>query len=114
MADSVVTPDGQTVFLGKLPPDPVKRAAFPPILQAAPEMPESEWKEINRRDDVGDQFMIDQSQHGSCVGFSSAGALMELRLLDGMTFQKLSGAFIYSKINGGRDDGAIISDGLTA
>jgi hypothetical protein len=47
------------------------------------------------------------------VGFSAAGALMELRALDGMGFQRLSGAYVYSKINGGSDDGAIISDGLT-
>ena len=111
MADAIEI-GGRKFHLGKLPPDPAKRAAMPPFLQAAPEMPESEWKPINRRGEIGTEFFIDQRSHGSCVGFSAVGALMQLRELAGMTFQKLSGAYIYSFINGGRDEGAIISDGL--
>jgi hypothetical protein len=115
MAD-VIDDNGQIFHLGKLPPDPVKRAAFPPLEAAAiPVLPRDQWNPINRRTlfNMGD-FAIDQKSHGSCVGFSSAGALMRLRVMEGMAFQRLSGAYTYSWINGGHDDGAIISDSLTS
>jgi hypothetical protein len=99
--------------LAKLSPDPMKRAAFPPFLQAAPTVPESDWVDIDRRIELGDEYILDQKSHGSCVGFSSAHALMRLRKIEGMPYVKLSGAFVYSYINGGQDNGAIISDSLT-
>jgi hypothetical protein len=102
-------------ILNKLSPDPVKRAAFPPFFgDTLPSVDPSLWEEIDRRTDFGDQFILDQQNHGSCVGFSSAGALMRALVLGGHEFVKLSGAYTYSWINGGSDDGAQISDSLTS
>lgn len=113
MSDTI-NADGRTYHLGKLPPDPVKRAMFPPVAPlTAPKIDPAEWQPVDRRKrfNMGD-WSLDQRSHGSCVGFSSAAALARLRVAEGQQFQRLSGAFIYSHINGGRDNGAIISDSL--
>lgn len=104
--------NGVTYWLGKLPPDPIKRAAFAPVTDAIQVLPRSQWRELNRRTVFGSDFMLDQRSHGSCVGFSAAHAMMRTRAIEGRSFQRLSGAYIYSKINGGRDNGAAVSDGL--
>lgn len=101
-------------ILNKPSPDPLKRAAFPPFESAAPTVDPALWVEIDRRQDFGDQFILDQQSHGSCVGFSSAGALMRALVLAGHGFVRLSGAYTYSWINGGQDNGAQISDSLTS
>jgi hypothetical protein len=43
-----------------------------------------------------------------------AQGFMRGRALKGMTFQKLSGAFIYAHINGNRDAGSVITDAMSA
>jgi hypothetical protein len=47
-------------------------------------------------------------------GLLAAQANMRLRASRGMTFQKLSGAYIYAHINGGYDGGATITDAMSA
>lgn len=102
--------DGCPRLLAKLPPDPAKRRLLTPFREAVPLVPESEWREINRRD--GLPWIINQQNHGSCVGFSSAGALMRARAINGSAPVTLSGSYVYSWINGGRDQGAVITDAL--
>jgi len=59
--------------------------------------------------------LLDQKSHGSCVGFSAAGALMwDLWAAGFPPPGKLSGAYIYSWINGNRDAGASIVAALRA
>jgi len=106
------TADGVERVLAMLPTPPALRATFAPFVSVAPVIPESQWYEISRRDDFGPEFVLDQKNHGSCVGYSSSGALMKARALAGQTYQKLSGSFTYSLINGGRDAGANIGDSL--
>lgn len=101
-------------ILNKHSPDPVKWAAFPPFVGEAPTVDPALWVEINRRIDFGDQFILDQQSHGSCVGFSSAGATMRAAVLAGHAFVRLSGAYTYSWINGNQDNGAQIADSLTS
>lgn len=48
----------------------------------------------------------------NCVGFATAAAAMKVRFGMGQTFQRLSGSFVYSFINGGRDQGASIGEAL--
>src|SRR5258708_2161097 len=120
MSDIITLPNGLEAIevggvyrvLAKLAPDPVKRSALPRL--SAPNVDPMDWVEINRRSDFGDDFILDQKSHGSCTGFGSAGALMRSRGLEGMPFVRLSGAYTYAWINGGRDDGAIISDTLVS
>lgn len=76
-------------------------------------VPESQWQPIDRRSIYGaEKWILDQQNHGSCVGYSAAGAEMIGRDLRGLTYARLSGSYIYSWINGGRDQGANIVDSL--
>lgn len=82
---------------------------------AAPLVPESDWKPIGRRALFpATTWVLDQDGIGSCVGNGSAGALRRARLLAGQADVELSPGALYAQINGGSDDGAVISDALTA
>lgn len=104
--------DGILRVLACLPTEPNLRARFKSFNAVAPVIPRSEWKPVNLRTQFDDSWILDQKSHGSCVGFASSGALMKCRAMSGQAFQKLSGSFTYSFINGGRDQGASIGDSL--
>jgi hypothetical protein len=61
----------------------------------------------------GPRWILDQKSHGSCNGHLCAGLLQRMRWLrgiqDGML---LSGAFPYSLMNDGRDQGSILERGM--
>lgn len=61
---------------------------------------------------VGEKYIRNQRNHGSCNGFSTAGALSRLRELRGEPYVCLSGADAYSQMNGGQDNGSMLHDGL--
>lgn len=73
-------------------------------------VPRGEWQPISRRLLFGPKFINDQKSCSGCSGWSGAQALMRLRHMAGMSFQKLSGAFLYSQVNGNRDNGSVILD----
>lgn len=77
-------------------------------------IPRSEWKPVNNRWRFDASFILDQNGHGSCVGNGSAAALRKVRILAGQPDVKLSPACLYAQINNGVDQGAVISDALTA
>lgn len=85
---------------------------YRPWREAHPKViPESEWWEVDRRPIFDAPFILDQRNHGACVGYSSAAALMRARFLAGEeSVNILSGMFVYAQINGGRDQGAVIED----
>ena len=62
----------------------------------------------------GPEWTHDQGSVGSCNGWAAAGGYARARYLrgfaDGMQF---SGSWVYSLINGGRDNGSALEDGLT-
>ena len=78
-----------------------------------PIIPESNWVDINRDAIFGATYCLNQQSHGSCVGFSAAMSEMKSRTIRGQEFERLSGAYIYSWINGGVDGGAQITDALS-
>ena len=81
----------------------------------APVFPRSQWIEVNRANLFGgSDWVLDQNGFSSCVGNGWAGALRSARVLAGMKDEKLSPAYVYAQINGGRDAGAIISEGIPA
>ena len=60
------------------------------------------------------KWMQNQFSHGSCNGFAGAGAFGKARYLRGIQDEVLfSGAFLYSLINGGQDQGSALERGLT-
>lgn len=107
--------DGIAYKLNLIPTSPEQRGKFKSIREAIPIIPESDWREIDGWSQFGDEYVLDQKSHGSCVGYSAAGSMMQARALAGQkTYQKLSGAYVYSYINGGGDNGASIGDALEA
>jgi hypothetical protein len=80
-----------------------------------PVFPESDWYDLDRRDIFGSaDWILDQDGIGECVGCGWSGGLRRCRVMAGMKDVKLSPGFLYSLINNGRDDGAVISDGIAA
>ena len=53
-----------------------------------------------------------QGRRGSCAGYAGAWALARARVAAGLPFQPLSGEFLYSATNGGRDAGSPLEDGM--
>lgn len=66
-----------------------------------------------RREMFGIEWLINQLKWGSCNGHAEAGAYQRARYIRGFDDKTLySGAWIYSLINGGRDNGSALEDGL--
>lgn len=79
---------------------------------ANPVVPRNQWVAINRRSIM--PWIMDQDGAGSCVGNGATGASRRARFLAGQTDVQLSPGCLYAQINGGRDNGAVISDSCTA
>jgi len=115
-----VDPDtGEQRKLGMLPPTAEESGLL--MAGEIPEIPSSQWvyvthEEAQARINAFTKWAwLDQKSHGSCVGFSAAGALMWDLWAAGYPINaKLSGAYIYAWINGNRDQGASIVASLNA
>lgn len=95
--------------LGCLPPRP-NFGGFPGYGDSLPMVPRSEWRDI---DFSGyNAPILDQGQHGSCVGHGAVTAFWRTWLVQNFTPHEFSACFIYALGNGGRDQGMIISDAL--
>lgn len=55
-------------------------------------------------------WVENQGSNGSCAGYAAASSLSKARVLRGMPRVDLSGAYLYSLTNGGRNAGSILSD----
>lgn len=53
-----------------------------------------------------EKWMMNQGRRSSCTGFATAGILSRARVMSGLEFLLLSGEWIYSLINSGRDAGS--------
>jgi hypothetical protein len=120
--DTITTPDGEERRLGCLVP-----AAFPtgfptfadsfPSEMLAPDAIRSAlagkpsmWGRRQRF--AGKKYIRNQRSFGSCNGWSTAGTLSRVRELRGEPYVCLSGADAYSQMNGGRDNGSVLADGM--
>lgn len=61
-----------------------------------------------------DKWIRNQGGRGSCNGYAGAWALARARVMCGLPFEALSGEYLYSMINGGRDGGSMLDDGMKA
>jgi hypothetical protein len=59
-----------------------------------------------------DKWILNQGPRGSCNGYACASALARARKLAGLPAVILSGEFVYAGINGGRDQGSMLDDGM--
>jgi hypothetical protein len=113
---------GETRRLGSLLPPKGFVSAFKTWESEKPIWEDDQIKRVitdpNRvaaRDLFGPEWILNQFSHGSCNGFGGAGAFSKARYRRGLTDKTLfSGAFLYSLINGGRDQGSALEDGLMA
>ena len=114
----IVDNEGQVRKLGWLRPTESNKMARSPRLGLKDYLestnrgliPRSQWTPVSRRSMFGPEFINDQKSSSGCSGWSGAQALMRLRRMYGMSFQKLSGAFLYSQVNGNKDNGSVILD----
>jgi hypothetical protein len=68
---------------------------------------------VPRRKTFGPSWTQNQRSKGSCNGYALGGGLSKARFLRGIQDKLLlSGAFPYSMMNGGRDNGSALGDGL--
>lgn len=68
---------------------------------------------VPRRAVFGPSWIQNQRSHGSCNGYALGGGLSKARWIRGIQDKLLlSGAFPYSLMNGGRDNGSMLGDGL--
>lgn len=111
----VVDGDGVPRMLSARPTDRALFASLPSYAANNPVFPEKEWPNIDRRNLFGAaEWVLNQGQVGSCVAQSWCNAFRKLRFLSGMEDVKFGPGYTYAKINGGRDEGAIISHGINA
>lgn len=75
-------------------------------------LPPSSWEQVDLRPFGAP--ILDQDSQGSCVGHGGTSAFTIAWLAAGRTMQRFSPAWLYSLINGGRDQGANVGDALQA
>lgn len=120
--DIITTPDGVTRYLGCLLPE-----VFP---TEAPKFADAFGSEMLTLDQVramlvgkssmwgrrqrfaGPKYISDQHSTSACNGHSTAHILSRIRELRGEPYVMLSGADAYSQMNGGRDQGSTLADGM--
>lgn len=102
---------GTTRLLARLPVE--GKMALPNFGAQHPPIPPSDWREI----DLFAAFqppILDQGQHGSCVGHGACTTFTLAWLLQGEDLLRFAACYLYGLINGGRDQGASIGDTIAA
>lgn len=100
---------GAPRFLAALPtPEGKLRAPLFSAFHA--QIPRSSWEER----DYSDWYapVLDQGQHGSCTGHGTVTAFQRKWSMAGFTRRDFSACYIYGNVNGGRDEGATITDAV--
>lgn len=118
--EQIIDETGETRRLGSLAPPEGFVSAFNTFEQEHPVWDDSDIKRVITNSDrtpsrvvFGKEWIQNQKSHGSCNGYAGAGALAKARFLRGIQDKlKLSGAFIYSLINGGQDNGSALERGM--
>ncbi len=106
--------DGNDVWrvLGTLPPN--KKCKFQNFGDVFTVIPESQWEEYEPEDWFSQVTVYNQGQYGSCTGHGSVAAFTFSWLLSGQPARVFSPTSVYAHINNGVDQGAQVSDALTA
>lgn len=114
--DKFVLPDGQTVGTGLLI-RPTTSSRYDDYEVAGPMLTLDEIVaaaksgEFKGRVKFDKSWVKNQRSHGSCQGFMTSTMLSKSRFRRGLERVDLSGAYAYSKVNGGSDNGSNLEDG---
>ena len=107
--------------LGSLEPDAGRLRAFAENTLSIAAWSEADLKKVvsdaNRtasREIFGPEWICDQLSFGSCNGWAAAATYSRARYLRGVRdgVIRFSGSYVYSWINGNRDQGSMLSDSL--
>ena len=124
----IITDDGQTFVeteygrlgLGlQLPP--TRALKFDTLASKIPLMDMSIVREVISRTDFefgqalfDSEWITYQNGFGACAAWGGASALDKMQFMDGQPRAWLSGDYLYSLVNGGRDRGAMLDDVMEA
>lgn len=114
MPDGIIVGTGLQIPVG----DPV--GAFPLYEDSGPMLTRSSIEDIAKsgkargKGRFGSNYIKNQRDKGSCQGFASAAALTRARVRRRLKRVDLSGAYAYSLVNGGNDNGSMLLDGMQA
>lgn len=120
MNEDPIVIDGEVKGCGLLMPAVPCTSALPTWEDRLPVWNEGDILRIakegtaDKRNVFAGDWIKDQKNHGSCNGFAGAAALTRARVRRGLERVDLSGAYLYSLINGGRDQGSMLDDGMEA
>ena len=119
--DEIIDESGQVRRLGSLAPPKGFVSSFRTFESEHPVLDDSDIKRLiqdpNRTPSAAlfdfKNWIKNQFDKGSCNGWAGASAYAKARYLRGFTDGKtFSGSFLYSLINGNRDQGSALEDGL--
>lgn len=103
----------------KMPP--VKTQAFPTLATFTPVLSMQEVKKLAGRKSFefgrkrfDTSWITYQNGYGSCAAYAGASALAKARVLTGQERVDLSGDYLYSLVNRGRDSGSMLDDNMRA
>lgn len=117
MNQQFTLPDGTSVGTGLIIPLNTS-SAFPEYSTSGPLLSRDDIIDLAKSDKNLGRAKFDKSynknqgSYGSCNGFAGAAALTKSRVRRGLPRVDLSGAYLYSLINRGRDNGSLLEDGM--
>jgi hypothetical protein len=117
MTDFITDATGVDRRLGLLMPT-ARVSALPafeasiPLLNEAAILTIAKTNAARGRDRFDESYIKNQQSHGSCNGFAGGAAGTKARVRRGLPRRDLSGAYLYSLINGGQDMGSMLEDGM--
>jgi hypothetical protein len=118
--DEIIDDFGEIRRLGSLAPEEGFVSAFQTFEKEHPVWDDADILKVAKNTDrkprrllFGKRFLTNQKSVGSCNGWAGANAYAKRRFLSGlMDWKQFSGSFLYSLINGGRDNGSILERGM--
>ena len=119
--DEILDRNGNVRRLGSLQPPPGMVSSFQTFEETHDVWDDDQIKQVildpNRtmsRRIFDSSWIQNQHSHGSCNGYAGAAALARARFLRGLRKVLLSGAYLYSKMNNGVDQGSVLEHGMRA
>jgi hypothetical protein len=118
--NEITLPDGTTRRLGNIVPTKAIDQSQYVVYGDTPNTPlilRSKWDELlaDWDTDFGHPFLPpihDQNGVGQCNADATTMAMELRRAIQGLDYVQLSAADLYARINGGRDQGSLLEDGL--
>lgn len=99
----------------------VKTQCFPTLATMTPLLSMDEIKRLVESSDFkfgrahfDDSWLTNQNGFGSCAAYAGSSALAKSRVMGGQKRVDLSGDYLYSLTNGGRDRGSMLDDNMRA